>query len=424
MPTLTQPQPTPTVADALDNFLESFRRRVDAGVRSAATLSMHAQHREMILAVLPSDARVDDFDAERLTLGDVSGGTKRKRMSTLFGALRLAQRRGELVALPPRPEIDHLYRPGKAHLQTFAHYRALCRELPLARAEWVAAAVYTGMHAGDINSWRAFVDVEPFAEAPWMVLRNTKNRQTEGLRVRMPRELARVLAERFERERVKRDEPAVQPWKNGTRGHQLADAAARAGADVEGRITATALRHTCGTWMVRRNGITVAAQKWMGHSSPAMMARVYAHALPLQLEDCSAELDSMEDAGAARRPPRKISRKRVGNPQPSMVDGSGAGAVSSSPGPEQRPRGTPRARQNRTSTGGPPLLADSSVPRDRVELSTHGFSVGSRAPSSVTEPRRAAGPLSGNREGPTDADERQRRASGAGGRGNRPLPHL
>jgi hypothetical protein len=233
----TLPQPTErTAADALDAYLEAFRRRVDAGVRSPATLTMHAQHRDMILAVLPPGVRLEDVDVEHVALGNVSGSTKRKRMSTLFGALRLAHRRGELAELPVRPEIDHVYKPGQAHLQTF-------------------------------------VD--------------------------------------------------------------------------------------------------------------------------------SAELDSMEDAGAARRPPRKVSRKRVGNPTPpEFSDGSGGGAAANSSAPEQRPRGTSRARQSdRTSTSEPSLRADASVPRDRVELSTHGFSVG-EATLEVSDGPSRAGPPPGQGEGP------------------------
>jgi len=53
------------------------------------------------------------------------------------------------------------------------------------------------------------------------------------------------------------------------------------------------LRHTGLSWAARRRGITPALCRFAGHSSPAMMARTYAHALPPQLEEVTADLESM-----------------------------------------------------------------------------------------------------------------------------------
>jgi len=372
------------VDSALSAFLEHFGARVARGGRSEATLGMHRAHAEIIRRSIPPGLRLVSLSVdhvEQLVDPAISGGTIRKRLSTLWGALELAHRRGHLQALPARPEVDYVYRPTEAHLKSVDELRQLCAELPPSRAEWVTVAVYTGMHASDVDAWRAWIDADPFAG--WMMLFNRKNRRAAGVRVKMPAELGEVLRRRFEGDRLRPGQPVVRAWPAGTRGHQLADAAQRAGL---GHINATALRHTCGTWLVRRLGITPAAAKWMGHSSTTMLERVYAHALPVQLEQLTAELDSMGDAGAARRPPQQASdgpasSSTTGNRTRSMVEGDRPEGAATPPGPgSQRAGGKQRARyaertvQQLASTS--QSVGRVSVPRDRVELSTHGFSVG------------------------------------------------
>jgi integrase len=400
MSTLPQPNArTATVDDALTAFLAHFERRVANGARSAATLSMHRGHAQLISRALPPGTRLVRLDAqllEQLAGAAPSGATARKRLGTLFGALREAHRRGALRALPARPEVDHVYRPGQRHLRSWAELQALCAALPPTRAEWVIAGVLTGMHARNLNTWRAYEDVDPFAG--WMILRNNKNRTTP-IRVRMPRELARVLRERFERLGTKPGDLALRPWLHGTRGHQLRAAARRAGVDAE---NATALRHTCGTWLVRRLGVSVGAAKWLGHKSTSMLERVYAHALPPQLEELSRELDSMEDAGESR-PPSQVSGNRVGNPPPSRgAKEVGPEPLVAAPGPESAGEGPlsdasvdrTAAELNRLKN---PENSGDSVPRDRVELSTHGFS--ERLPAELTiAPAQVVPP--GKEEGP------------------------
>jgi integrase len=388
----TLPNAARTVDDALARYLERFERRVATGARSAATLTMHRAHAELIRRALPAGVQLLDVRGhlEQLAGADVSGGTVRKRLSTLFGALDLAHRRGELAELPPRPEVDYRYVPGQAHLRTFAEYRALLSQLPPRRRPWVAAGVLTGMHASCLDGWRAYVDADPFEG--WMVLRNTKNRRT-GLRVRMPRELARHLKIVFIG--LDAGDRIFPAWSHSARWRTLAAASRRAGLE---RLNPTALRHTCGTWLVRRVGITPASARWMGHRSTTMMERVYAHALPLQLLELTAELDSMEDAGAARCPPQKVSRKRVGNPLPRRGAGSsGDGGAGNSSVPEKRLRGT--AQQAQGSDRSSERRGSKAVPRDRVELSTHGFSVPSPL-AAASDPCDASRSLSGRREEP------------------------
>jgi len=70
-------------------------------------------------------------------------------------------------------------------------------------------------------------------------------------------------------------------------------------------MSAMDLRHTGISWMVRRTGLTVAAQHWGGWSDFAMMQRYYAHALPAGLDQAADELSSMaaNDNGDDEPPP-------------------------------------------------------------------------------------------------------------------------
>jgi integrase len=58
-------------------------------------------------------------------------------------------------------------------------------------------------------------------------------------------------------------------------------------------MSAMDLRHTGISWMVRRTGLTVAAQRWSGWSSFTMMEVHYAHALPAGLTQAADELASI-----------------------------------------------------------------------------------------------------------------------------------
>jgi hypothetical protein len=78
--------------------------------------------------------------------------------------------------------------------------------------------------------------------------------------------------------------------------------ARKAGSDGGDRPTmAVAQAHppTLFSWAVRRLGITPGVVAWAGHSSPAMMARSYAHALPPGLTEVTAELDAFAAEAAA-----------------------------------------------------------------------------------------------------------------------------
>jgi integrase len=139
-----------------------------------------------------------------------------------------------------------------------------------------------------------------------MLIRNTKNRIHEGLRVPIPRPLLVVLRRKWSRERPRRDDRIVRPWPS--RKTTLPRHCRKLGLP---ELNAIDLRHTCLSWIVRRLGITPAACRFAGHSSPEMMARAYAHALPAQLGEVVAELDSIAredvDGPAPKHPHEEVA---------------------------------------------------------------------------------------------------------------------
>jgi integrase len=78
------------------------------------------------------------------------------------------------------------------------------------------------------------------------------------------------------------------------------------------RITATAARHTGITWAVSRVGITPALLRWTGHRNPNIVATVYAHAMPAQLDEIARAFDSFRirrKVANKRRPPATKTKK-------------------------------------------------------------------------------------------------------------------
>jgi integrase len=208
----------------------------------------------------------------------------RKRLSTLRGALELAHRRRKIPRVPAFPVVLAPWRPRQRFLETFGDARRLFDSLPLHRAEWYWLCLWTCQHASDVERM-TWADVD--LARGTMLIRNTKNRKP-AIRVRMPAPLVSVLRAKFARERPRTDDPIVRPWQSRKttlplhcRRLQLPE------------LNAIDLRHTGLSWAARRRGITPALCRFAGHSSPAMMARTYAHALPAQLEEVTVELESM-----------------------------------------------------------------------------------------------------------------------------------
>lgn len=287
-----------TLTEALSELLEVTAQRVRDGVRSAATLEMQEAHRRYWEHVFGATTELDQVD--ELALDELvtrprarapharppSGPeTLRKRLSTLRAAMDLAHRRRRIRRMPAFPRVLATRPRPPEVLVSVAQARALFASLPRHRAEWYWLALWTAQHASDVERM-TWADID--LEARTMLVRNTKNRRTEGLRVRIPSPLLDVLREMHARDCPRPGSRVVRAWPS--RKTTLPRHCRECSLPV---LNATALRHTCLSWVVRRTGITPAACRFAGHSSPVMMARIYAHALPAQLEEVTEALESI-----------------------------------------------------------------------------------------------------------------------------------
>jgi integrase len=291
-----------TLAEALSELLALTEQRVRDGVRSPATLQMQEAHRrywEQVLGPTRPLEQVDELALDKVASRPrprqpharpaAGPATLRKRLSTLRAAMLLAHRRRQIPRVPAFPEVLAPRPPRAPVLVSAEQARVLFDSLPRHRAEWYWIALWTAQHASDVERM-TWADVDLAANT--MLVRNTKNRMPE-VRVRIPRPLREVLEQMHDRARPRPTDPLVRPWPS--RKTTLPRHCRRCGLP---ELNATALRHTCLSWIVRRLGITPAACRFAGHTSPAMMARTYAHALPAQLEEVTEALESMAMAPA------------------------------------------------------------------------------------------------------------------------------
>ncbi len=349
MPTYTPPRSSQlvqveqlTVAQALELLLEHTARRVRDGVRSPWTLKMQELHARWIAEQL-LEPGILELGAERVTLGKVpiaaltpprlvsliehwriAGrleggelllGTVAKRKSTLRRALKIAVERGALDRVPDFPEIGlPPLRPRVRILRDYSQLLLLAGALPLRRAEWVHTALWSLQRPGDTERM-VWSDVDLRSSTPSMLIRSTKTRRPIGMRVKMPAPLVQVLGARLDRltragTPPAATDPLVDRWPG--RSRVLPVVCVRIGLPP---MSAMDLRHTGISWMVRRTGLTVAAQHWGGWSDFSMMQKYYAHALPPGLDQASDELASMaaNDNGDRPEPPAPSAALRTGN---------------------------------------------------------------------------------------------------------------
>ena len=302
--------PSPvTVTEALSELLEQTDQRVHDGVRSPATLEMQEAHQRWWLRTLGPETPLDQVDElvldQLVTQRRVPGpherkgagpATLRKRFSTLKAAMKLEHRRRRLLRIPAFPPVLAPLPPEPVILTSAQDARRLFDSLPRHRAEWLWLALWTGQRPSDVErmTW-ADVDLSKGT----MLIRSTKTGRPEGLKVRCPRPLIELLGEMYQRDRPLPTAHLVRPWPS--RKTTLPLHCYRCGLP---RMNATALRHTCLSWIVRFVGITPAACRWAGHKSPRMMERTYAKHLPPQLDGVTEALDSMAANDNGGEPPR------------------------------------------------------------------------------------------------------------------------
>jgi integrase len=363
------------VGDAFDALLNRTALRVAGGTRSAATLAMQREHVRYLLEQLGADMPIAELTPDRIAAAllaeaggrrgrAVSGGTLRKRASTLSQAIELVT--GQR---PELPEIPYSYQPRRLFL-TFDGYQALRDRLAPDQRAWFVLATWTGQRCSDVERMRR-EDFDPRGPAPWVVVRSWKTRRFAGIRIHAAPELVAELGPRWEQLGPGARLVARWPGVNASlRWH-----CARIGLEP---ISSHVLRHTFFTWYVQANGFTPELLEIGGWRDLTIPARVYAHALPVRFRDQIERTVAV--ATSLRRGPHKVPRRN----QP----------AEKKEGPtvrQHRRAGDPPPRDYSTGTGvdrRPPISAlqrssAAIVPRDRVELSTHGFSVREARPSVV-----------------------------------------
>lgn len=322
------------VGGAFRALLQRTARRVEGGTRSPATLAMQREHVRYLLERIGRTTPVAKLTPSRIAQlleqegqgrrRPLSGGTLRKRASTLSQAIELARGRA-----PKLPEIPYEYRPRTAFLPNFDAYERLRDELPLERQLWLALAVFTGQRCSDVERMRR-EDFDP--AVPYVIVRSTKTRRA-GVRIHAAGELVRALREH---------------WLLLEPGAKLVPAWPHANSTLRGickrlelpHLSAQSMRHTFFTWYVAANGFTPELLAIGGWSSLAVPVRVYAHALPVrfrgQIERTFAVAKSL------RRGPRKNLAHKAEAGTVSLRVGpkrNGPEAARTASGPVTSPRG-------------------------------------------------------------------------------------
>lgn len=374
-----------TLRDAFRLLLSRTAVRVRAGVRSPATLHMQRQHVRYLLERLPPRTLLEALTPGRIARAldleasgrrrRLSGGTLRKRASTLSQAIELARGRA-----PRLPEIPYAYVPRAAFLPDFEAYERLRDALPLERRAWFAVAVWTGQRRSDVERLRR-EDFDP--DAGWIVVRSWKTRRFTGVKIHAAPELARELEARWRE--LPPGAPLVAPWPH-------ANKVLRRRCDRLGlpRLTTHSLRHTFFTWYVQANGFTPELLEVGGWKDLTIPARVYAHAMPVRFRDQIER--TVAFATSTRRGPKKISRKRESGPNSrGMVPTElGEAVLVAPPPPEPSPRGTTKGTGSERSRP-PPIVnrLGSAVGPAGIEPAAYGLKVPCSDQSSDVRPSRA-----------------------------------
>ena len=278
----------PTLRRALEELLERTEARVDAGVRSRSTLDMQREHVALLLEHLDGDMGIDEVTTDvldelvrverrgRRVLADgriklCSGGTVRKRLSTLHAALRLQVRHRRLAEMPEWPEIPYRYVPDRRFLSVDDTLR-LMDALPPHRAIWIAVARWTGQRRGDVERMTR-EDLQLDGSDPWVRVRSTKTHRTDGVKIYAVPALVEVLRDHWHH--LEAGAHLVEPWPHVT--CQISRTAERKGLPS---CCAHTLRHSFFTDYVGANGFTAELLELGGWKDLTIPARVYAHALP------------------------------------------------------------------------------------------------------------------------------------------------
>jgi len=276
--------PTQTIAEALHYLVEH-----GCSDCADATLGMYAQKGGHILRLLQdvdvnslSLDQVQDFINTRLEEG-AHRESVRKELCTLRRALALSHDR-KLLRADARtliPQFRTRYIPRDRFL-TEAEFSGLLQALPTARRLWVLLAVFAGPRKSELEAlrWEEHVDLD----RGWLLLPGTKTKKSRR-KVPIPDYLRTALAPEW-----KPSGPVVSPWLNGRR--DLRAACQRIGIRP---VSANDLRRTFASWLKQRGVDSMIVARLMGHTSSAMVEKVYGHLNNESLTGATNTLPRLED---------------------------------------------------------------------------------------------------------------------------------
>ncbi len=314
--------------------------------------------------------------------------TVRKELSVAKAALYLARRNGKWLGEPEDviPEVDDDHEDGKRFL-THAEMIGLASVLPPRRMAVVAFAVATGCEAQAL--WRASAaDVAADKTTVQIHGRKRKSRDRPA-HLALPEQ--RVLVDYALRNA---DHLATgllfAPWANMRR--DLTEACKKIGAPP---CNANDLRRTYGSWLRQAGVAPQLIGASMGHADSRMVERVYGKLPP---EDVARLLGERVAARDAERALVRVGQT-MSSAGPLVGHRGDVSAQLEASGAEPSPSPTPHF-----SAGKPGI---SRVRRDRIELSTRGFSVrptiatkASETIGGIADDVGDGGPLVGHRPAP------------------------
>jgi len=230
--------------------------------------------------------RIGKLDCRELRPDDVRGyldwrreehGTKEhtlaKELTTLRRALTFAEERG-IIGGTWRASFPRRFKTGyqpRTRWLTLAEYRALLAAVEPCRRLWVQVACYTGGRVSELEllDWR---DVD--FRLGFVTLSTAKTRHGEA---RKPRHIPMAAELRKALKAARGIGPVFpEPWQNPA---LMLTKTARAHGIIPANETLNDndLRRTFASWMLQRGASVKEVADLLGHSSTAMVEKVYGH---------------------------------------------------------------------------------------------------------------------------------------------------
>ena len=269
------------LSEAVDAVIATLHNKADG------TISMYEQKKNALVKTM-GDVYIGAITldtAEEYIKARVAMGAKphtiSKELIVLRRALKNANRRGVLAAVPPMPEYSPAYKPRELWL-TEEQFAKLLDEIDPPRRLWVGLATLAGGSAGEVErcDWKSTKLVEGVLRMP-----GTK-RETRDRWVPIAPMLYALLDETPPK---KRTGALVQRWHSVRRDlHAACDRA------KVPRVSPNDLRRTFASWLVQSGVDLYRVSKLMGHSSTRMVEKVYGKLARQNLVDAVAMVPAFQ----------------------------------------------------------------------------------------------------------------------------------